>query len=68
MTFYPVSVPMLPETLQRRGFKTIAVSSMGNISPYFGFGRGFDHFVELYKEEAVMKKRQKVALKAFQVG
>jgi arylsulfatase A-like enzyme len=61
----PVSIPLLPEMMQIHGFKTIAVSAMGNISPFFGFGRGFDHFVELYKEETVMKKRQNVALKPF---
>ncbi len=52
------SVPTLPEALQRLGFKTVAITSMANISPYFGFGRGFDHFVELYKEESVKKKRK----------
>jgi arylsulfatase A-like enzyme len=57
---------MLPEVLQTNGFKTIAVSSIGNISPYFGLGRGFDHFIELYKEEKVMKKRQTIDLKTFQ--
>ncbi|HDD35633.1 MAG TPA: hypothetical protein ENF30_02405, partial [Candidatus Desulfofervidus auxilii] len=52
------SVPFLPEQLKKLGFKTVAISSMGNISPAFGFGRDFDHFVELYKERSVMTKRK----------
>jgi arylsulfatase A-like enzyme len=49
-------IPTLPTLLKRR-FKNIAVSAMGNISPGFGFDLNFDHFVELYKEDTVIKKR-----------
>jgi arylsulfatase A-like enzyme len=59
----PAFVQILPEALRRNGFKTMAVTSMGNISPHFGFGRGFDEFIELYKEKTVMKKRKRVPVK-----
>ncbi len=59
----PSYLPMVQDLLRRAGFKTVAVSSMGNISPYFGFGKGFDVFVELYKEKRVMEKRRKVIIR-----
>ncbi|RKX93375.1 MAG: hypothetical protein DRP84_08575 [Spirochaetes bacterium] len=55
---FPSSLPSLQEELKKNGFRTIAISSMGNISPDFGFGKGFDHFIELYKEKKVMSKRK----------
>jgi arylsulfatase A-like enzyme len=55
-------IQMLPEPLRRAGFRTIAVSSLGNISPEFGFGRGFDHFIELYKDQALLEKRQRLRI------
>ena len=56
-------IPLLPGQLKMEGFETIAISSMGNISPVFGFGRGFDHFAELYKEEKLMAKRERIRVK-----
>jgi arylsulfatase A-like enzyme len=55
-------IQMLPEILRGGGFRTVAVSSLGNVSPDFGFGRGFDHFVELYKDQALMEKRQRLRI------
>jgi arylsulfatase A-like enzyme len=55
-------IEMLPEPLRRAGFRTAAVSSLGNISPDFGFGRGFDHFVELYKDQGLLEKRQRLRI------
>jgi len=52
----PVGIPVLPERLRKSGYETLALSSIGYISPDYGFGRGFDHFVQLYKEESVTKK------------
>ena len=54
------SVPLLPEYLNAKGFRTVALSTIGNISPSFGFERGFDHFVELYKEPTVIERRRSV--------
>jgi arylsulfatase A-like enzyme len=59
----PVSIPILSEELKAGGFKTIALTTMGNISPFFGFGRGFNHFIEIYKERTVTEKRQKIKFK-----
>src|SRR3990172_11785711 len=36
---------------------------MGNISPHFGFGKGFEVFIELYKEKKVIERRRKVIIK-----
>jgi arylsulfatase A-like enzyme len=56
----PGSIPLLPEELNSMGFKTVALTTMGNISPFFGFGRGFDHFIEIYKDKAVTEGRRKI--------
>ena len=61
--YLPSFVPLLPEELGTNGFKTMAVTGMGNISRHFGFARGFDDFVELYKEKTVMEKRKIVPVK-----
>jgi len=58
-------VPMMPDYLKMKGFRTAAISSMGNVSPHFGFGRGFDEFVELYKEEKVIRKWERNKRKDF---
>jgi len=55
----PDTIPILPAALKENGFKTIGISSMGNISPAFGFARGFDDFVELYKQRTLIEKRVK---------
>lgn len=36
--------PLLAEDLRRRGYRTLAVTGGGNVSPAFGFGRGFDRY------------------------
>jgi arylsulfatase A-like enzyme len=61
--YLPSFVPVLPEELGRNGFKTMAVTGMGNISRHFGFARGFDDFIELYKEKTVMERRKIVPVK-----
>lgn len=52
----PCNIPLLTEQLKKNGFETIALSSIGHISPDFGFGRGFDRFIQLYKEEKLVEK------------
>jgi arylsulfatase A-like enzyme len=59
----PIHLPTIPHHLKKLGFRTIAVSSMGNISPHFGFGKGFDIFIELYKEKKVVERRRKVIIR-----
>ena len=60
----PAAIPTLPEQLKKHGFKTIAITSMGNVSPIYGFGRGFDQYIELYREERVIEKRKKIRVKS----
>jgi arylsulfatase A-like enzyme len=52
------AVPRLPELLQAAGYRTAAVSTIGNVSSVLGFGIGFDHFVDLYKDPALVKERE----------
>ena len=54
---YLQGIPTLPEALGSAGFKTAAISSMGHISLDFGFGRGFDEFIELYKDKSLLNKK-----------
>jgi arylsulfatase A-like enzyme len=56
----PHSVPILPAQLKRRGFRTVGVSCIGNVSTDFGFGRGFDQFIEPYKDRKMMERRVKI--------
>jgi len=56
----PDSLPTLPEQLKQHGFHTIAISAIGNISPDFGFGRGFDRFIELYKDNNLVERRHTI--------
>jgi len=55
----------LPEMFKALGYKTIAISAMPNVSAYFGFARGFDVFIDLYKERlpkkrALLKKKHSI--------
>lgn len=55
--YFRRALDSLPAALRRRGFRTIALTTMRNISPYFGFGDGFDLFIEVYKNEKIAAKR-----------
>ncbi|MFB6225497.1 MAG: sulfatase-like hydrolase/transferase, partial [Candidatus Paceibacteria bacterium] len=50
-------VPYAPEILSKNGFKTLGVSAMGNISSTLGFNRGFDEFIDLYKDQNLPAER-----------
>ena len=52
------AVPRLPEALQAAGFATAAVSTIGNVSSPMGFAAGFDHFADLYKDPALVSRRE----------
>jgi len=52
------AVPRLPEILQAAGYSTAAVSTIGNVSSVLGFGIGFDHFVDLYKDPDLARERE----------
>jgi len=51
----PGTIKLLPEVLNEDGFHTCAISTNAFFSPEFGF-RGFDQFLELQKDEEVVKK------------
>ena len=51
-------VPRLPEILQSAGYRTAAVSTIGNVSSALGYGIGFDRFVDLYKEPSLVDRRE----------
>lgn len=52
------AVPRLAELLQSAGYRTAAVSTIGNVSSVLGFGIGFDRFVDLYKDPALVSQRE----------
>ena len=53
------SVTRLPELLQASGFRTAAFSAIGQVSSETGFDRGFDGFLDLYKEPSIRDTRGK---------
>jgi arylsulfatase A-like enzyme len=58
----PDKMRTVPGLLRQHGFQTIAISAMPNISLAFGFGNGFEHFVEVYKSDEFMGKREMFTL------
>ncbi len=48
----PDSLPTLPETLRRSGYRNFAVADNLNVCEAMGFDRGFDHFVSFEYEGA----------------
>lgn len=61
--YFHDSIPRLTGPLQKNGFKTIAISTIGNISTDFGFGKGFDSFTELFKSQKLLEKRAKLNIR-----
>ncbi len=57
---FSVDLKRLPEMLQEAGFKTAAFNTMGNIAGEIGFNRGFDHYFDLFREPALIARRQKL--------
>lgn len=51
------NIRSLPEWLGAEGYTTLAISSIGNVSSSLGIGRGFDHFIDLYKDPRLRGKR-----------
>jgi arylsulfatase A-like enzyme len=49
--FLPSSVPLLPESLRAAGYQTFAISANAQVSPTFGYARGFDAF-RVWKTES----------------
>lgn len=46
----PAGVPTLAEVLQANGLRTVCLSANPFLSSEFGFERGFDEFVEVFRE------------------
>jgi arylsulfatase A-like enzyme len=51
------SIPYLPQVLQQSGFRTAVFSTIAQISPATGYGRGVDHFVDLSSGSALSDRR-----------
>ncbi|MCC7572394.1 MAG: sulfatase [Candidatus Methanofastidiosum sp.] len=49
-SFFNYNLFRLPDFLKLVGYKTYAVSSMGQVSTPMGFNKSFDVFIDLYKE------------------
>lgn len=41
-------VPLLPEVMKELGYRTLSVVNNAQVSPTFGFGRGFDQVKEIF--------------------
>ena len=59
----PQNIPTFIDSLKKGGFSTAAFSSLVNVSTGFGFGRGFDNFIELFAQEILMEKRVKLPVR-----
>lgn len=51
-------VPWLPEHLSQQGYRTVAVTSMYQTCRVLGFARGFDDFLELFRDPALIAAAQ----------
>jgi arylsulfatase A-like enzyme len=56
---FSTPIARLPEVLKNGGFKTAAFSTMGNLASEIGFERGFDIYHDLFRDPAILAKRQK---------
>jgi arylsulfatase A-like enzyme len=45
----PKGLFMLPEFMQKKGYKTAILTEAGNISRFFGFGQGVDHYKKVFR-------------------
>ena len=58
---FPADVETLPGLLSRAGLRTVGISAMANVSSALGYDAGFDEFVDLYREERVLDRREQVS-------
>lgn len=56
--FFPAGITTLPEILREYEFNTLGISTIGNVSSVLGFARGFNKFIDLYKESYLFKNRE----------
>jgi arylsulfatase A-like enzyme len=54
----PEELTTLAQMFQKKMIKTTGFAGVGNVSSSFGFGRGFDQYFELYREEEFYRKSQ----------
>ncbi|WP_435079433.1 sulfatase [Halococcus sp. AFM35] len=55
--FFTSDLPRWPEVLRENGYRTVGISAIGNVSSGIGFDRGFDRFIDLYKDESLTSHR-----------
>lgn len=55
--FFTTDLPRWPDVLRRSGYKTVGISAIGNVSSGIGFDRGFDEFIDLYKDKSLTSYR-----------
>lgn len=51
--YFGVNLPRWPEWFTNLGYYTTAISAIGNVSSELGFDRGFDRFIDLYKDDSL---------------
>lgn len=55
---FDARITRLPEILSEHGLTTAGFSTMGNVSATLGHDRGFDKYVDLYKDPEIVAKRR----------
>jgi len=55
--FFTADLPRWPEVLKDVGYNTVGISAIGNVSSGIGFDRGFDQFIDLYRDETLTSYR-----------
>ncbi len=50
-------IPTLAGALRERGYGTVGLSAMSNVSALFGFANGFDTFEELFRDPGLAERR-----------
>lgn len=61
------NIPTIADILKSRGFYTIGLSAMGNVSSVLGFDRGFSKFIDLFRQESLTNKRATSTTKSEQL-
>lgn len=46
----PQDIPLIASWLSRRGYDTFGIPGPGKMSDKYGYGRGFDTYLETYSE------------------
>ena len=55
---FVTNLPRLPEVLRDAGYATAGFSTIGHLDSNNGFGRGFDRYLDLFRQPEILAKRE----------